>query len=139
MSSTPKNNTLDTILRFYNSEMIGLIYCIENELNTESEDYFNLYYLTNGLIKNHLELNQNYDQLIITKFFNKDTFIKVFNLKNIGSLVKNINSIQKALPQLFKERKTMLIRTHNSEAQKKIEQELRPALKNLNIEIKLVI
>lgn len=133
------NNTLDTILRFYNPEMLGLVYCIDDELKPNSDDYFNLFYLTNGLIKNHLELNQANDALIITKFFEQDTFIKVFSLKNINQLVKNLNAIQKALPQLFQKRKMLLIRTHNNEAQKKIEQELRPALKNLNVEIKLVV
>lgn len=133
------NTTLDTILRFYNSEMLGLIYCINDDLTTESEDYFNLFYLSNGLIKNHFELNQANDALIITKYFEQDTFIKVFNIKNLNNLVKNLNAIQKALPQLFTKRKTILIRTHSNEAQKKIEQELRPALKNLNVEVKLIV
>lgn len=133
------NNTLETILSFYNSEVIGLIYFQEKELTSESEDYFNLFYLTNGLIKNNLDLNQNSEPLILTKFFEQDTFVKVFNLKNISNLVKSITSLQKSLPQLFTNRKIILIRTFNTETQKKIEQELRPALKNLNIEIKLVV
>lgn len=119
--------------------MIGLIYCLDQELTADTEDYFNLFYLTNGLIKNNLELNQNIDPLIITKYFEHDTFIKIFNLKNISNLVKTITSLQKSLPQLFKNRKVILIRTTGADSHKKIEQELRPALTNLNIEIKLVV
>lgn len=133
------NNTLDTILRFYNPEIVGLIYCLESDLNQESEDYFNLFYLTNGLIKNHVELEQKENPLIITKFFKHDTFIKILHVKDLSNLAKIITALQKSIPQIFQDKKTILIRASNGTNQKKIELEMKPALKNLNIEIKLII
>lgn len=133
------NKSLNTILNLYSPQVLGLIYCLDDKLTFQSEEYFNLFYLTNGLIKNHLELLNIEDPLILTHFFNQDTFIKVLNIKKSPHILETISSLKKSLPKLFNEKKIILIQTTSPEMLKKIEKEISPALKNLNLEIKLVI